>query len=83
MSSGISDERLLDLYKVKIRIKVFKNSVRHLINECRTGHMSFTGGDMVVVRVTPNFRWEINTCYPLSLLSVKGADLKSMMEQGY
>jgi len=51
MSSGISDERLLDLYRVMIRIRVFENSVRHLINECMTGHMSFTGGEMVVVRV--------------------------------
>ena len=51
MNSGISDERLLDLYRFMIRIRVFEDSVRHLINECRTRHISFTGGETVVVRV--------------------------------
>ncbi len=85
MSPGISDEQLLDLYRVMIRIRVFENGVRRLIDEGRCGHVSLsTGGEAVAAGVSAHLTAEDqigSTHRPLGHLVAKGGDLKRMMAE--
>jgi TPP-dependent pyruvate/acetoin dehydrogenase alpha subunit len=85
MSSGISKQQLLDLYRVMIRIRTFENGVRRLISEGRCGHVSLsTGGEAVAAGVSAHLTAEDqigSTHRPLSHLVAKGVDLRRMMAE--
>jgi len=85
MSPSISDERLLDLYRVMIRIRTFENGVRRLISEGRCGHVSFsTGGEAVAAGVSAHLTADDqigSTHRPLGHLVAKGVDLSRMMAE--
>jgi TPP-dependent pyruvate/acetoin dehydrogenase alpha subunit len=85
MSSGISEERLLDLYRVMIRIKTFENGVKQLIDERKCGHVSLsTGGEAVAAGVSAHLTSEDqigSTHRPLGHLVAKGCDLRRMMAE--
>jgi len=85
MSSGISDERLLDLYRVMVRIRAFENGVKQLMKEGRCSRVSLsTGGEAVAAGVSAHLtpHDQIGSTHrPLAHLVAKGADLKRMMAE--
>ena len=85
MSPGISDEQLLDLHRVMVRIRTFENGVRQLISEGKCGHVSFsTGGEAVAAGVSAHLTADDqigSTHRPLGHLVAKGGDLNRMMAE--
>ncbi len=85
MSSGIPDERLLDLYRIMVRIRTFENGVKQLMKEGRCGRVSLsTGGEAVAAGVSAHLTLadQIGSTHrPLGHLVAKGADLKRMMAE--
>jgi len=85
MSSGIPDERLLDLYRVMVRIRAFENGVKQLMREGRCGRVSLSvGGEAVAAGVTAHLtpHDQIGSTHrPLGHLVAKGADLNRVMAE--
>lgn len=85
MSSGIDDERLLDLYRVMVRIRAFENGVNRLTKEGKCGHVSLSaGGEAVAAGVSAHLTSEDqigSTHRPLGHLIAKGVDPKRMMAE--
>jgi TPP-dependent pyruvate/acetoin dehydrogenase alpha subunit len=85
MSSGISDERLLDLYRVMVRIRTFENGVKQLMKEGKCGRVSLSaGGEAVAAGVSAHLTPEDqigSTHRPLGHLVAKGCDLNRMMAE--
>jgi TPP-dependent pyruvate/acetoin dehydrogenase alpha subunit len=85
MSSGISDERLLDLYRVMVRIRTFENGVKQLMKEGKCGRVSLSaGGEAVAAGVSAHLTPQDqigSTHRPLGHLVAKGCDLNRMMAE--
>jgi TPP-dependent pyruvate/acetoin dehydrogenase alpha subunit len=85
MSPGLSDERLLDLYRVMVRIRAFENGVKQLMKEGRCGRVSLSaGGEAVAAGVSAHLTPDDqigSTHRPLGHLVAKGCDLNRMMAE--
>ena len=85
-SSDVKKDKLLDIYRVMIRIRTFENAMRNLIKEgkmpARTGF--YTGQEAVAAGVCATLRPSDqigSTHRPMGHLVAKGCDLKRLMAE--
>jgi len=85
MSPDTPDQRLLDLYRVMVRIRAFENGVKQLMKEDRCGRVSLSaGGEAVAAGVSSHLtpHDQIGSTHrPLGHLIAKGADLNRVMAE--
>lgn len=82
---SLDDSKMLDLYRVMVRIRAFENGVRSLMADDRIGRVSFsTGGEAVAACVCAHLADgdQIGSTHrPLGHLVAKGSSMKKTMAE--